>query len=78
MGNNRQFQSAAGGFEKSSSGSLRDEIDYSSKPIGPSVYQIVLGSSIGQGEFGLLEPQPAGSSGAPPSSGKIFTFAIVE
>jgi hypothetical protein len=77
-GNNRQFQSAAGGLEHSSTSSLRDEIDFSSKQIGPSTYQIVLGSEIGQGEFGFLEPQPAGSSGAPPSSGKIFTFAIVD
>ena len=77
-GNNRQFQSAAGGLIHETSGSLRDEIDFSSKQIGLSVYRIVLGSQIGQGEFGFLEPQPAASARTPPSSGKIFTFAIVE
>ncbi len=78
-GNNRQFQSVAGGLElqHGSASSLRDEIDFSSKQIGPSAYQIVLGSEIGEGEFGFLEPQDTASSKAPPSSGKIFTFAIV-
>ena len=77
VGNNRQFQSVAGGLIHESSGSLRDEIDFTSRQIGPSAYQIVLGSEIGEGEFGFLEPQDTASSKTPPSSGKIFTFAVV-
>jgi hypothetical protein len=77
VGNNRQFQSVAGGIAHETSSSLRDEIDFTSKEIGPSTYQIVLASEIGEGEFGFLEPQSAASPGTPPSSGKIYTFAIV-
>jgi hypothetical protein len=84
-GNNRQFQSVAGGLIHDSSSSLRDEIDFSSKQIGPSAYEIVLNNGLGDGEFGFLAPQVTGAdTGADPSapkspasSGQIFTFAIV-
>ena len=80
-GNNRQFQSVAGGLQATSS-SLRDEIDFSSKQIGPSAYQIVLNNGLGDGEFGFLAPQGTGSDTSAPkgaaSSGQIFTFAIVD
>ena len=76
VGNNRQFLSVAGGLNKETAGALRDIVDFTSKEIGPSTYQIVLGSEIDEGEFGFLEPTDT-SSKTPPSSGKIFTFAIV-
>ncbi|HEX3940244.1 MAG TPA: hypothetical protein VHX11_02040 [Acidobacteriaceae bacterium] len=79
VGNNRQFQSVAGGLiHESSSGSLRDEIDFSSTQVGPSAYQIVLNNGLGNGEFGFLEPQDTSTPKTPASSGKIFTFAIVD
>jgi hypothetical protein len=85
VSNNRQFQSVTGGLIHDSSSSLRDEIDFSSKQIGPSAYQIVLNNGLGDGEFGFLAPQDTGAgTGAdtgspktPASSGQIFTFAIV-
>ena len=79
VGNNRQFQSVSGGVAvvHESASSLRDEIDFASSQIGPSTYQIVLGSEIGVGEFGFLELQDQASRATPPTSGKIFTFAIV-
>jgi hypothetical protein len=78
VGNNRQFQSVAGGLIHESSGSLRDEIDFSSTQVGPSAYQIVLNNGLGNGEFGFLEPQDTATTKTPASSGKIFTFAIVD
>ena len=79
VGNNRQFQSVAGGLiHESTSSSIRDEIDFSSTQIGPSAYQIVLNNGLGNGEFGFLEPQDTSSPKTPASSGKIFTFAIVD
>ena len=78
VGNNRQFQSVAGGLIHESSSSLRDEIDFSSTQMGPSAYQIVLNNGLGDGEFGFLEPQDTSSPKTPASSGKIFTFAIVD
>ncbi|MGB8030777.1 MAG: hypothetical protein WCF30_14070 [Terracidiphilus sp.] len=77
VGNNRQFQSAVGGLIHESSGSIRDEIDFSSTQIAPSAYQIVLNNGLGDGEFGFLAPQDSDSPKTPASSGKIFTFAIV-
>jgi hypothetical protein len=85
VSNNRQFQSVAGGLIHDSSTSLRDEIDFSSKQIGPTAYEIVLNNGLGDGEFGFLAPQGAsagaGADGGSPksaaSSGQIFTFAIV-
>ncbi|MGA9062508.1 MAG: hypothetical protein WB341_12685 [Terracidiphilus sp.] len=75
-----RFQSVAGGLEleHGSAGSLRDEIDFTSQQIGPSTYQIDLGSEIGEGEFGFLELKDAASRATAPTSGKIFTFAVVE
>ncbi len=78
VGNNRQFQSVSGGLIHESSSSLRDEIDFSSTQMGPSAYQIVLNNGLGDGEFGFLEPQDTSSPKTPASSGKIFTFAIVD
>jgi hypothetical protein len=77
VANNRQFQSVTGGLIHESSSSLRDEIDFTSKEIGPSAYQIVLSNELGEGEFGFLAPQDALSPKTPASSGQIFTFAIV-
>jgi hypothetical protein len=77
VGNNRQFQSVTGGLIHESSSSLRDEIDFSSKQVGTSAYQIVLNNELGQGEFGFLAPQDTASPKTPASSGQIFTFAVV-
>ena len=77
VGNNRQFQSVTGGLIHESSSSLRDEIDFSSKQVGTSAYQIVLNNELGEGEFGFLAPQDTASPKTPASSGQIFTFAIV-
>jgi hypothetical protein len=77
VGNNRQFLSVAGGLNKETAGALRDVVDFTTKQIGPNAYQIILGSEIGQGEFGFLEPV-ATSSKTPPSSCKIFTFAVIQ
>jgi len=75
-GNNRQFQSVAGGLNQTS-GSIRDEIDFTATEIGASGYQIVLNNGLGDGEFGFLEPQDGSAPKTQASSGKIFTFAIV-
>jgi hypothetical protein len=75
-GNNRQFQSAAGELGHESTSSVHDDVDFTGKEIAPSAYQIVLNGDLGQVEFGFLEPIDT-SSKTPPSSGKIFTFAVV-
>jgi len=75
-GNNRQFESEAGELGHESTSGVHDDVTFNSKEIGSSAYQIVLNNDVGEGEFGFLEPEDA-SSKTPPSSGKIFTFAVV-
>jgi len=76
-GNNRQFECVAGELGHESSSGVHDDVAFNSKEIGPSAYQVTLNSDVGQGEFGFLEPEDA-SAKAPASSGKIYTFAVVD
>ena len=77
-GNNRRFQSIAGGMRHETAGAVRDEVPFASRKIGPSTYQVILNSDLGDGEFGFLETQDSATETAPPASGKIYTFAIVD
>ncbi len=83
VGNNRQFQSVAGGLIHESSGSLRDEIDFSSTQIGPSAYQIVLGTELAMASSVFSSrritassqnscPAPAKSSPSPSSTRPVL------
>lgn len=76
-GNTREFQLVAGGVAHETTGAIRDDVPFSSNNIAPNAYQIVLSPSIGEGEYGFLEPQDT-SQKPPPSSGKIYTFSIIE
>ncbi len=73
-GNNRQFESEAGELGKESSTGVHDDVTFNSKEIGPNAYQLVLSGAAGQGEFGFLEPEDTSKT---PTSGKIYTFAVV-
>jgi hypothetical protein len=53
-------------------------VDFTSKKIAPRIYQITLGGEIGRGEFGFLPPLDTVSQKNMASSGKIYTFSIVE
>jgi hypothetical protein len=75
-GNNRQFESAAGELGKESSTGVRDDVQFTSKQVGDSAYEIVINSDVGDGEYGFLEPQDTSSK--TPSSGKMYTFAVVD
>ena len=74
----REFRSVTGGFVHVSSGAARDSVDFDSKKIAPRVYQITLGSSLGLGEYGFLAPTDTGNMGNIASSGKMYTFSILE
>lgn len=76
--NTRQFQSVAGGVAHATPGALRDDVEFTSRRIAPNTYQILLNPTIGEGEYGFLEPQEAYSPKNPPTNAKIFTFAIFE
>ncbi|SEF99910.1 hypothetical protein SAMN05421819_1620 [Bryocella elongata] len=76
--NYREFRSMTGGVIHSSTGANRDSVEFESKKIAPRVYQVTLPASIGKGEYGFLPPTGANSQGNAASSGKIYTFSLVE
>jgi hypothetical protein len=75
--NSREFRSVTGGVMHVSGGATRDAIDYQPQKIAPRVYQLTLDSSMGNGEYGLLPPGATGSSNLG-SSGKMYTFSVIE
>ncbi len=73
----REFRSVTGGVVHSSGGAQRDEMEYDSKKIAPRMYEIVLPSTLAKGEYGFLPPGATSSSNMA-SSGKMYTFQILE
>jgi hypothetical protein len=76
-GGSREFRSVTGGVLHTSGGATRDAIDFQAQKIAPRIYQIILQSNLGKGEYGLLPPGATGSSNLG-SSGKIYSVSIPE
>ncbi len=74
----REFRSLTGGVVHVSGGAIRDTVDFTSKKLGPRVYQIVLPAGIGKGEYGFLPPLDTVSEKSMASSGKIYTFSFTQ
>ncbi|MGB9030708.1 MAG: hypothetical protein WCC27_11365 [Acidobacteriaceae bacterium] len=74
----REFRSVTGGVAHTSGGATRDNVEYTSRKIAPRIYEITLNDGIVRGEYGFLPPVEAGSGKNIASSGKIYTFSIVE
>jgi hypothetical protein len=74
-GNNREFRSVTGGLAHESEGSVRDDVDFSTRDLGSSAYEVLVGSDLADGEYGFVAPVDAAAQRS--SSGKIYTFAIV-
>jgi hypothetical protein len=68
----REFRSAAAG------GATHDSVDFQTRKIAPRAYEIVLGTEVGKGEYGILPPVDAGSDKNAPTSAKIYTFSVIE
>jgi hypothetical protein len=75
---NREFRSLTGGIIHVTGGATRDTVDFTSRKIAPRAYAITLPASIVKGEYGFLPPLDLVSQTNLASSGKIYTFAIVE
>jgi hypothetical protein len=73
----REFRSVTGGVLHVSGGATRDLLDLQNEKIAPRVYQVILQSSLGKGEYGLLPPGAYGSSNMG-SSGKIYSVSVPE
>jgi hypothetical protein len=76
-GNSREFRSMTGGVVHSSGGAQRDEVEFQSKKIAPRMYEVELGRDLRAGEYGFLPPGATSSSNMA-SSGKMYTFHIIE
>lgn len=76
-GNSREFRSVTGGVIHSSGGAQRDEVNFEGKKLAPRMYEIVLGDDVKAGDFGFLPPGAMTSSNMA-SSGKMYTFHVIE
>jgi hypothetical protein len=74
----REFRSMTGGVIHQSSGAERDTIDYTTNKITARVYEVTLPEHLPPGEYGFLPPTNMNSGRNLASSGKMFTFSIVE
>jgi hypothetical protein len=75
---NREFRSRTGGVFHASGGGARDELQFESTKVSPRHYLIVLPASLKIGEYGFLPPGAVASTNAAGSTGKIYTFHLVE
>ncbi len=73
----RDFRVKTGGLFHSSTGSERNEIQFTPARIAKDMYVFTVPKDIEKGEYGVLPP---GSSNVPgiSNAGKIFTFSILE
>lgn len=73
----RDFRVKTGGLFHSTTGSDRDEVEFTAHKVAPQMYEFTVPVDIIKGEYGVLPP---GSSNVPgiSNAGKIFTFSIRE
>jgi hypothetical protein len=74
----REFRLEKGGEFHRSSSEARDTVDFSSKQLGPRVFEITLGRELGAGEYGFLAPNDASDLQGGAGYGKIYTFSVVK
>ncbi len=75
---NREFRLEKGGEFHRSNSEGRDTVDFSSKQLGPRVYEITLGRELGAGEYGFLTPSDASDLGSSAGFAKMYTFSVVK
>ena len=76
-GKSREFRSMTGGVFHASGGAKRDAMEFEAKKVAPRMYEVVLGGDIKSGDYGFLPPGAMSSSNMA-SSGKIYTFHVIE
>jgi hypothetical protein len=75
---NREFRLEKGGEFHRSNSETRDTVDFSSKELGPHVFEITLGRELGAGEYGFLAPNDARDLESDAGYGKMYTFSILK
>ncbi len=74
---NREFRAMTGGVFHASGGASRDAVDFQSKKVAPHRYLVTL-TSVKPGEYGIMPPGAVASQNAAGSTGKLYTFTVVE
>jgi hypothetical protein len=74
-GDRREFRAWTGGVFHSSEGAEKNAEKFDSEKVGPRVFRIKL-PALKKGEYGFLPP--GNTSGNIASSGKLYSFGIVE
>jgi hypothetical protein len=74
----REFGLEKGGEFHRSSSQARDTVDFSSKQLGPNVFEITLGRELGAGEYGFLAPDDSRNLESSTGFSKMYTFSVVK
>jgi len=74
-GNRREFRAMTGGIIHASSGSEKNAVEFTSEKIASRTWRIKL-ADLKKGEYGFLPPGMSSQSIS--SSGKIYTFGVME
>ena len=74
----REFRTITGGIMHTSGGATRDLVPFEGKRVAPRMFEVLLPSNLGAGEYGFLAPGSPMSSHASAQLGKIYTFRLLE
>ncbi len=74
---NREFRSSTGGVFHQSGGATRDLTEFQNTKIAPHRFLVTI-SQLKKGEYGFLPPGAVSSQNAAGSTGKIYTFSMLE
>lgn len=77
-GDNREFRTVTGGVFHSSSGATRDVLKFDGKKVAPRHFLMQLSEFLKPGEYGILPPGAVASTNAAGSTGKIYSFKVLE
>jgi hypothetical protein len=74
----REFRTVTGGIMHAKGGAMRDLVPFEGKKVASRMYEVVLPSNLGAGEYGFLPPGAFNSANAASALGKLFSFRILE
>jgi hypothetical protein len=74
----REFRTVTGGVMHVSGGATRDLVPFEGKKIAPHVYGVIFPSNLGAGEYGFLPPGAIGATNAAGSTGRLYSFRVIE
>jgi hypothetical protein len=77
-GNNREFRTVTGGVFHASGGATRDVMKFDGKKTSPRHYFVMLPAEVKKGEYAFMPPGAVASTNAAGSTGKVYSFRVIE